>query len=109
MAGMVPLQLMVYNLGAVLDPHLFLESSVLSMPKSILFYLELCRYLRPFLSVLDLIIAVPIFVTSKLDYCNALYNSFEGSSEVTTDLESDCSPLMPLLEKLHWCSNCLQL
>ena len=69
----LPLKEQVRSLGVLLEPSLSLEAKVASVARSAFYQLRLVAQLRPYLDRDSLASVVHALVTSKLDYCNALY------------------------------------
>ena len=61
------------HLGVHLDKHLDLQSQVNNLVSSCYFALRHISSIRKFISHENCVLLVISFVTSKLDYCNALY------------------------------------
>ncbi len=62
----------VKNLGIILDSNLSFENNVSHVTKTAFFHLRNIAKLRNMLSVSDAEKLVHTFMTSRLDYCNAL-------------------------------------
>ncbi len=62
----------VRNLGVLFDSNLSFESHVSSICKTAFFHLKNISKLRPMLSTSNAEILIHAFMTSRLDYCNAL-------------------------------------
>ncbi len=62
----------VRNLGVLFDSNLSFDSHVSSICKTALFNLKNIYKLRPMLSMTNTEILINAFMTSRLDYCNAL-------------------------------------
>ena len=69
----LPLKEQVRNLGVLLEPSLSLEAQMASVARSAFYQLQLVAQLHPYLDRDNLASVVHALVTSKLDYCNALY------------------------------------
>uniref|UniRef100_G1KYX6 HSR domain-containing protein n=1 Tax=Anolis carolinensis TaxID=28377 RepID=G1KYX6_ANOCA len=69
----LPLKTRVCSLGILLDSSLSLEPQVSEVARGAFAQLRLVRQLCPFLGKSDLATVVHTLVTSRLDYCNALY------------------------------------
>ncbi len=63
----------VKNLGVVLDSNLSFENHISHVTKTAFFHLRNISKLRNMLSVSDAEKLVHAFMTSRLDYCNALH------------------------------------
>ncbi len=62
----------VKNLGVILESNLFFENHISHVTKTAFFHLINIAKLRKMLSVSDAEKLVHAFMTSRLDYCNAL-------------------------------------
>uniref|UniRef100_A0A803TII9 Reverse transcriptase domain-containing protein n=1 Tax=Anolis carolinensis TaxID=28377 RepID=A0A803TII9_ANOCA len=69
----LPLKPQVRSLGVLLDSSLTLEAQTSAVSGRAFAQLRLVRQLRPYLAKADLAGVVHALVTSRLDYCNALY------------------------------------
>ncbi|XP_060100566.1 uncharacterized protein LOC132575897 [Heteronotia binoei] len=63
----------VKSLGVLLEPSLTMEAQIAATAKSAFFHLRRAKQLAPFLERDDLATVIHATVTSRLDYCNALY------------------------------------
>ncbi len=63
----------VRNLGVLFNSNLSFDSHVSSICKTALFHLKNISKLRPMLSMSNAEILIHAFMTSRLDYCNALF------------------------------------
>ncbi len=70
----------VKNLGVILDSNLSLENHISNVTKTAFFHLRNISKLRNMLSVSDAEKLVHAFMTSRLDYCNALLGGCPASS-----------------------------
>ncbi len=70
----------VKNLGVTLDSNLSFENYISNVTKTAFFHLRNIPKLRNMLSVSDAEKLVHAFMTSRLDYCNALLGGFPASS-----------------------------
>ncbi|KAK7898230.1 hypothetical protein WMY93_019083 [Mugilogobius chulae] len=81
----------VTNLGIKFDPHLSFEAHIQHLCKISFYHLRNISKLRPFLSLADAEKLVHAFISSRLDYCNALLiGSLVGVSK-------DCSTFKTVL------------
>ncbi len=62
----------VRNLGVLFDSNLSFDSQVSSICKTAFFHLKNISKLRPMLSMLNADMLIHAFMTTRLDYCNAL-------------------------------------
>ncbi len=70
----------VTNLGVILDSNLSFENHISHVTKTAFFHLRNISKLRNMLSVSDAKKLVHAFMTSRLDYCNALLGDCPASS-----------------------------
>ncbi len=75
----------VKNLGVVFNEHLKFDRQINSVVKSSFFQLRLLSKAKYFLSFKNLEKVIHAFITSKLDYCNSLWDH-----------------ITPVLQSLHW-------
>ncbi len=69
----------VKNLGVILDSNLSFENHISNVTKTAFFHLRNISKLRNMLSVSDAEKLVHAFMTSRLDYCNALLGGCPAS------------------------------
>ena len=109
----IPLSPSVTSLGVKLDPHLSFDNHVTSICKTSFFHLRNISKLRPSLSLPAAEKLVHAFVSSRLDYCNALLIGISGRSlqKLQYVQNSAARVLMrvrkhqhitPILHTLHW-------
>uniref|UniRef100_A0A803U1N2 Reverse transcriptase domain-containing protein n=1 Tax=Anolis carolinensis TaxID=28377 RepID=A0A803U1N2_ANOCA len=109
----LPLKAQVRSLGVILDSSLSLEPQVSAVARGAFAQLKLVRQLQPYLGKPDLATVVHALVTSRLDYCNALYVGLplktvrklqlvqrEAARLITGAAYRECTT--PLLRQLHW-------
>uniref|UniRef100_A0A671UFM6 Reverse transcriptase domain-containing protein n=1 Tax=Sparus aurata TaxID=8175 RepID=A0A671UFM6_SPAAU len=82
----IPLSTSVTNLGVIFDPHLTFEAHIKRLCKNSFHHLRNIAKLRPSLSFPDAKKLIHAFVSSRLDYCNALLTG-------TTDAPIDGQPI----------------
>ena len=70
----------VRNLGVILDTDFKLEKQINSEVKSSLFHPRLLSKVKPFLSSRNVETAIHAFISTHLEYCNALYAGISSSS-----------------------------
>ncbi len=70
----------VKNLGVILDSNISLENHISHVTKTAFFYLRNIAKLRNMLTVSDAEKLVHAFMTSRLDYCNALLGGCPASA-----------------------------
>ncbi len=103
----------VKNLGVILDSNLSFENHISNVTKTAFFHLRNISKLRNMLSVSDAEKLVHAFMTSRLDYCNALLGGCPASSinklqivqnagarVLTRSIKYD--HITPILQLLHW-------
>ncbi len=71
----------VKNLGVILESNLFFENHISHVTKTAFFHLINIAKLQNMLSVSDAEKLVHAFMTSRLDYCNALLGDNPASSK----------------------------
>ena len=109
----LPLKEQVRSLGVLLDPQLLLDSQVAAVARGAFAQLRLIRQLRPYLSCSDLTTVTHALVTSRLDYCNALYVGLPLKTVRRLQLVQNAAARVvagarrfdsvgPLLQRLHW-------
>lgn len=103
----------ITNLGVKIDPELKLDSQIRSVVKSSFFHLRKLAKIKPILSRQDFEMVIHAFVTTRLDYCNALYVGVSMSSIARLQLVQNAaarlltgtrkfSHVSPILSALHW-------
>ncbi len=104
---------LVKNLGVILDSNLSFENHISNVTKTAFFHLRNIAKLRNMLSVSDAEKLVHAFMTSRLDYCNALLCGCPASSinklqivqnAVARVLNSSRKyyHITPIIQSLHW-------
>ncbi len=99
------------NLGVLFDSKLSFDSHVSSICKTAIFHLKNISKLRPMLSMSKAVMLINKFMTSRLDYCNALLGGCSArlvlrmvqnaaARVLTRTRKYDHSS--PVLAKLHW-------
>ncbi len=103
----------VRNLGVLFDSNLSFESHVSSICKTAFFHLKNISKLRPMLSTSNAEILIHAFMTSRLDYCNALLGGCSvrlinklqlvqnAAARVLTRTRK-YDHISPVLSTLHW-------
>ena len=103
----------VRNLGVVFDRHASMETQVKSVCRSAYVQLRRLRRIKKYLPRDSLETLVHAFVSSRLDYCNALYLGIPQKQLSRLQLVQNCAARLlaganrrdhvtPLLESLHW-------
>lgn len=103
----------VRNLGVLMDSQLHLEKQVNAVVRASFFQLRLLAKVKPFLSRADLEKAIHAFISSRLDYCTALYYGLNKSLLHRLQLVQNAAArllsntprrahITPVLHSLHW-------
>ena len=103
----------VKNLGVTLDADLNFQKHISNITKTAFYHLRNISKVRGFLSLQDSEKLVHAFISSRLDYCNALYNGLTKQMLNTLQLiqnaaarivtrTSKCNHITPVLKSLHW-------
>ncbi len=103
----------VKNLGVILDRNLSFENHISHVTKTAFFHLRNISKLRNMLSVSDAEKLVHAFMTSRLDYCNALLGGCPASSINKLQIVQNAAArvltrsrkydhITPILQSLHW-------
>ncbi len=101
----------VRNLGVLFDSNLSFDSHVSSICKTAFFHLKNISKLRPMLSMSNAEMLIHAFLTSRLDYCNALLGGC--SARLTNDRVQNAAArvltrtrkydhISPVQSTLHW-------
>ncbi len=101
------------NLGVLFDSNLSFEKHVSSICKTAFFHLKNISKLRPMLSMSNAEILIHAFMTSRLDYCNALLGGCSGHLINKLQLVQNAAArvlsrtrkhdhISPVLSTLHW-------
>ncbi len=101
----------VKNLGVILDRKLSFENHISYVTKTAFFHLR--NIAKNMLSVSDAEKLVHAFMTSRLDYCNALFGGFSASSINKLQIVQNAAArvltrsrkydhITPILQSLHW-------
>ncbi|XP_061470050.1 uncharacterized protein LOC133379228 [Rhineura floridana] len=115
----LPLKEQVRSLGVLLDPLLSLEAQVASVAQNAFYQLRLVAQLRPYLSKEHLASVIHAMVTSRLDYCNALYVGLPMKTVRKLQLVQNAAArvltgtkkfdhITPVLAQLHWLPICFR-
>ncbi len=100
-------------LGVILDSNLSFENHISHVTKTAFFHLRNIAKLRNMLSVSDAEKLVHAFMTSRLDYCNALLGGCPASSINKLQIVQNAAArvltrsrkydhITPILQSLHW-------
>ena len=103
----------IKNLGVIFDSNLSFHSHINSITKLAFFHLRRIAQLRPFNSISDAETVIHAFVTSRLDYCNALFiglsassisklQYFQNSAARLLTHTKRSAHITPILHDLHW-------
>ena len=109
----LPLSSIVTNLGVKIDPHLNFEAHINHLCKTSFFHLRNIAKLRPTLTLPDAEKLVHAFVSSRLDYCNALLIGIPSKSLLRLQyIQNSAARILmrvrkfdhitPILHSLHW-------
>ncbi len=103
----------VKNLGVILDSNLSFENHISYVTKTAFFHLRKIAKLRNMLTISDAEKLVHTFMTSRLDYCNALLGGCPASSINKLQIVQNAAArvftrsrkydhITPILQSLHW-------
>ena len=103
----------VRNLGVIFDSAFKFQQQVSAVVKKSFFHLRSLARVKPYLTQAALEQAIHAFVTSQLDYCNALYFGLETSQLRRLQLVQNAAArlltstkkrehISPVLASLHW-------
>ncbi|KAF7686244.1 hypothetical protein HF521_015606 [Silurus meridionalis] len=103
----------VKDLGVIIDPSLSFESHVNNIPRIAFFHLRNIAKIRNMMSLQDAEKLVHAFVTSRLDYCNALLSGCASKCINKLQLVQNAAArvltrsrkydhIAPVLISLHW-------
>ncbi len=103
----------ITNLGVKIDSDLKLDSQIRAVVKSSFFQLRQLAKIKPYLSGQHFETVIHAFVTTRLDYCNALYVGVSGSSIARLQMVQNAAArlltgtckyehISPILASLHW-------
>ncbi len=103
----------VKNMGVVLDSDLSFEKHIPHVTKTAFFHLRNIVKLQNMLRVSDAEKPVHAFMTSRLDYCNALLGGcpassinklqiVQNSAAIVLTRSTKCDHITPILKSLHW-------
>ncbi|KAF7239029.1 hypothetical protein EYD10_14250 [Varanus komodoensis] len=109
----LPLRDKVRSLGVLLDPELSLEAQVTEVARSAFLQLRLIHQLRPYLEYDCLATVTHALVTSRLDFCNAVYVGLPLKTVRILQLVQNRAArllpgtgryvhMTPVLRQLHW-------
>uniref|UniRef100_A0A803U0T6 Reverse transcriptase domain-containing protein n=1 Tax=Anolis carolinensis TaxID=28377 RepID=A0A803U0T6_ANOCA len=103
----------VKSLGVVLDSSLTMEAQITAISKQAFFHLRQARKLASYLSTEALAMVIHTTVTTRLDYCNALYAGLLKTKTQKIRMVQNAaarllagssirSHITPILKQLHW-------
>ncbi len=103
----------VKNLGVILASNLYFENHIFHITKTAFFHLRNIAKLRNMLPISDAEKLVHAFMTSRLDYCNALLGGCPASSINKLQIVQNAAArvltrsrkydhITPILQSLHW-------
>ncbi|KAF7688404.1 hypothetical protein HF521_013211, partial [Silurus meridionalis] len=103
----------VKDLGVILDSNLFFKNHINQVTKTAFFHLRNISKLRNMLSISDAEKLVHAFMTSRIDYCNALLGGCPASLINKLQLVQNAAArvltrsrkydhITPILSSLHW-------
>ena len=103
----------VSNLGFKMDSDFKLDRQIGAIVKSSFFRLRQLAKVKPFLAQKHFETVIHAFITSRLDYCNALYSGLSQSSLTHLELVQNAAACLltgarkrehitPILASLHW-------
>lgn len=103
----------IKDLGVILDSNLTFKNHISHVTKTAFFHLRNIAKLRNMLSISDAEKLVHAFMTSRLDYCNALFAGCPASSINKLQLVQNAAArvltrsrkydhITPILSSLHW-------
>lgn len=103
----------ITNLGVKVDTDLKFDNQINAVVKSSFFQLRQLAKIKPVLQKQHFETVIHAFVTTRLDYCNALYLGVNGSSIARLQLVQNAAArlltgtrkyehISPILASLHW-------
>lgn len=101
------------SLGVILEPDLCFKKQINAVVKNSFYQLRVITRLKPTLSFKDLETVIHAFITSRLDYCNALYFGLPQNQLARLQLVQNAAArlltgtkrrehISPVLSSLHW-------
>ena len=103
----------IKNLGVTFDPSMLLDKHIRLLTHTCFFHLRNLAKLRGVLSKAEMEMAIHAFISSRLDYCNALFSCLNKTSitrlqqvqnaaaRLLTRSKRTCH-ITPILSALHW-------
>lgn len=103
----------IRNPGVIFDSSLSFAAQIKCVVESCFFQLRTIAKMKSFLSVADLETVIDAFISSRLDYCDAIYFGANQSLISKLQLVQNAAArlptstkkrerIIPVLEKLHW-------
>lgn len=103
----------IRNLGVIFDSALMFDHQVKNVVKNCFYQLRTIAKMKSFLSVPDLETVIHAFISTRLDYCNALYVGISQSLISRLQLVQNAAArlltgikkrehITPVLKRLHW-------
>ncbi len=103
----------ITNLGVKIDSDFKFDSQIRAVVKSSFFQLRQLAKIKPYLTRQNFETVIHAFVTTRLDYCNALYVGVSGSSVARLQMVQNAAArlltgtrkyehISPILASLHW-------
>ena len=101
------------NLGIIFDNNFKFDKQISSTVKTSFFHLRLLAKIKPYLPPKQFEMVIHSFITSRLDYCNALYYGLDCASLRRLQLVQNAAArlltgikksdhITPILISLHW-------
>ena len=101
------------NLGFIFNSNFKFSKQISSTVKNSFFHLRLLAKIKPYLPIKQFETVIHAFITSRLDYCNALYYGIDLSSLKRLQLVQNSAArlltgtkkrnhITPVLASLHW-------
>lgn len=103
----------VTSLGVIIDSELNFNAHINKVTKTSFFHLRNITKVRPFIRQEDAEKLIHAFITSRLDYCNALFTGLPKKTTERLQLIQNCAArlitktrrrehITPILATLHW-------